>query len=61
MQRLFAPGGLPGMLWSGWIAFKDELGEHGAPAVGLLAYLHSGDFLSALFENWESGFLQMAA
>lgn len=51
---------LAGMLWSGWIAFNDELGEHGAPSVGLLAYLRSGAFLSALFENWESEFLQMA-
>lgn len=52
---------LAGMLWSGWMAFNDELGEHGAAAIGLLAYLRSGDFLSALFENWESEFLQMAA
>src|SRR5690606_5372316 len=26
-----------------------------------LAYMQSGDFLSALFENWESEFLQMGA
>lgn len=52
---------LAGMLWSGWIAFNDNLSEHGAETIGLLAYLQSGDFLSALFENWESEFLQMAA
>ena len=35
--------------------------EHGSPALGLVAYIGSGNFLSALFENWESEFLQMAA
>jgi len=49
------------MLFVGWSAFNDELSEHGRPAIGLLAYAASGDFLSALFENWESEFLQMAA
>ena len=29
--------------------------------LGLLSYLRSGDFASAVFENWESEFLQMAA
>ena len=50
-----------GMIWSGYSAYNEELEEHGAAAVGLLAYLISGDFLSALFENWESEFLQMSA
>jgi hypothetical protein len=27
----------------------------------MFSYLASGNFLSALFENWESEFLQMAA
>lgn len=49
------------MLLAGWMAFNDELAENGRAAVGLLAYAGSGDFLSALFENWESEFLQMAA
>ena len=52
---------LLGMIWSGHAAYNDELREHGAPAVGLAAYLISGDFVSALFENWESEFLQMSA
>ena len=48
------------MLLAGWGAFNEELAEHGRPAIGLAAYAGSGDFLSALFENWESEFLQMA-
>jgi hypothetical protein len=50
-----------GMIWSGHSAYNEELREHGSVAIGLLAYLKSGDFLSALFENWESEFLQMSA
>src|SRR5215207_6275148 len=34
--------------------------EHSAPTVSLLPYLISGHFVEALFENWESEFLQMA-
>lgn len=49
-----------GMIWSGHAAHNEELREHGAAGIGVLAYLASGDFLSALFENWESEFLQMA-
>ncbi len=49
-----------GMVWSGHATHNQELAEHGAPAIGLLAYLKSGAFLSALFENWESEFLQMS-
>lgn len=50
-----------GMIWAGHASHNEELTRHGAPAIGLLAYLGSGDFLSALFENWESEFLQMSA
>ncbi|MBS3649296.1 hypothetical protein KEU06_11810 [Pseudaminobacter sp. 19-2017] len=52
---------LIGMAVSGWSAYNEELAEHGRAGIGLLAYLGSGDFISALFENWESEFLQMAA
>ena len=52
---------LVGMIWSGHIAYNEELREHGSATIGLLAHLRSGDFLSALFENWESEFLQMSA
>jgi hypothetical protein len=50
-----------GMIWSGHAAHNKELLDHGSPALGLLEYISSGDFLSALFENWESEFLQMSA
>ena len=49
------------MLLAGWNAFNEEQLQHGEPALGLVAYAGSGDFLSALFENWESEFLQMSA
>lgn len=52
---------LAGMAISGLLAFNNEQSEHGAPAAAMLEYLTSGMFLSALFENWESEFLQMAA
>jgi small-conductance mechanosensitive channel len=60
LVALFLFSGL-GMIWSGHSAYNEELQHHGSPAIGLLAYLMSGDFLSALFENWESEFLQMSA
>ena len=47
------------MLLAGWTAFNQDLALHGQPPIGLAAYAGSGDFLSALFENWESEFLQM--
>lgn len=51
-----------GMIWSGHAAYnEEELKDHGAAAISRAAYLASGDFLSALFENWESEFLQMSA
>ena len=51
---------LVGMLLSGWQSFNQELAEHGSPQLTLLEYARSGNFLSALFENWESEFLQMS-
>lgn len=51
---------LAGMALTGHAARNQELGEHGQTAIGLSAYLSGGVFLSALFENWESEFLQMA-
>lgn len=50
-----------GMAWTGWHADNDERVGHGATAALFLDYLASGSFMSALFENWESEFLQMAA
>lgn len=50
-----------GMIWSGHAVHNEALRQHGAAGIGVLAYLGSGEFLSALFENWESEFLQMSA
>jgi hypothetical protein len=60
LVAMFLFSGL-GRSWSGHAAYNEELRAHGSEAIGLLAYLTSGDFLSALFENWESEFLQMSA
>lgn len=52
---------LVGMIAAGLASHNNELADHGTSGLGLTAYLRSGQFLSALFENWESEFLQMAA
>jgi hypothetical protein len=40
--------------------YNEEQQEHGRPQVTLTAYLQTGAFGEAVFENWESEFLQMA-
>jgi hypothetical protein len=50
-----------GQALTGWRAHAEELRIHGMPAIGIFSYLASGHFISAVFENWESEFLQMAA
>ena len=52
---------LIGMMLSGWADQNSELARHSQPSIGFGAYVVSGSFLTALFENWESEFLQMAA
>lgn len=52
---------LVGMTITGWqVAGQDAL-DHGAEPPSLLAYLTGGDYAEAVFENWESEFLQMGA
>ncbi len=46
-------------LLTGWHTYNDELHDHGHALVTLSAYLRSGHLWEALFENWESEFLQM--
>ena len=48
-----------GMVLSGASTYSDEQMAHGEPAVTVLQYLGTGNFLEATFENWESEFLQM--
>jgi hypothetical protein len=43
----------------GWQTHNEELAQYGHPAESLWAYLHTGHFAEAVFENWESEFLQM--
>jgi hypothetical protein len=52
---------LSGMVVTGLSVHNEDLLQHQQPTVTLLTYLASGHFLSALFENWESEFLQMSA
>ncbi len=49
-----------GMILSGAAAYSEDQAAHGQPAVTVLEYLSTGDFVEATFENWESEFLQMA-
>lgn len=51
---------LVGMILSGRLTYNEELARQGQAIVGIRAYIGTGNFLSALFENWESEFLQMA-
>jgi hypothetical protein len=50
-----------GQIVSGQRVLNGELTEHGQAALSIGAYLTSGHFVEALFENWESEFLQMGA
>ncbi|APG94427.1 DUF6766 family protein [Sinorhizobium americanum] len=52
---------IAGMIFAGAHAFNQEAIMHGEATVTVADYLFTGHFLSALFENWESEFLQMAA
>lgn len=52
---------LIGQVVSGLASDNAERALHAQGALPLGAYLVSGEFLSALFENWESEFLQMWA
>ena len=51
---------LAGQFIAGWKDFNEEELSHGKPAVEAVEYLYEGHFWEALFENWESEFLQMA-
>ena len=53
-------GSLLGMWLSGWYQENAELIGHGLPPMSLFDYTTDESFLSALFENWESEWLQMS-
>ncbi len=51
---------LVGQLVSGLREYNDTQEEHGQPSLAMTEYLATGHPYEALFENWESEFLQMA-
>ena len=46
---------------AGWITENQDRQEHKEVTQSYVSYVGSGDFLEAVFENWESEFLQMWA
>jgi len=53
-------GSLVGQIVCGHAVHDQDAMEHGGAATSLAQYLSSGHFVEAIFENWESEFLQMA-
>ena len=51
---------LLGQWLSGWAVENEELKRHGGETLSRIAYLRDPAFISSVFENWESEFLQMA-
>jgi len=51
---------LVGQLLTGQAEFNSAQREHGATELRFAAYMHTGHPWEAVFENWESEFLQMA-
>ena len=52
---------LVGQSVTGLYEYNEDQREHNQPTVGFTEYLASGHFIEAVFENWESEFLQMSA
>ena len=50
---------LLGMVLTGYRHYNEDQREHGQQTVGVVEYVATGAFVEALFENWESEFLQM--
>lgn len=50
---------LAGQYLTGHQEYNEDQKQHGQPAVGYVEYLGEGHFIEAVFENWESEFLQM--
>lgn len=51
---------LGGQFLSGMHEKNDERTEEHQPPISVIDYAHSGHFIQATFENWESEFLQMS-
>ncbi|WP_380872447.1 hypothetical protein ACFB49_33830 [Sphingomonas sp. DBB INV C78] len=54
-------GSILGQWVAGWHVANDDALRHNLPLMSLSAYAVSPEFLSSVFENWESEFLQMSA
>ena len=52
---------LGGQIATGLAENNENREEHDQPPIGLTEYLSTGHFIEAVFENWESEFLQMSA
>jgi len=52
---------LTGQYFTGWQEYNEDQREHGQPTVSATEYFGEGHFIEAVFENWESEFLQMGA
>ena len=48
---------LLGQSLTGWREYDQDQPEHGEPVVSYTAYLRTGHFVEAVFENWQSEFL----
>lgn len=73
MRRIFRENGLSialfavfffslvGQYFTGFNEYNNDQRDHRQPTVDYVEYLGTGHFIEAVFENWESEFLQMAA
>lgn len=50
---------LTGQIVVGWHELNGDLADYGRAPISFGAYLTSGHCIEAVFENWESEFLQM--
>ncbi len=56
---LFFVVSLSGLALTGFVQYNDNQESHNKSKIGFPQYLGSAHFLEAVFENWESEFLQM--
>jgi hypothetical protein len=52
---------LAGQSIAGYLTNNSELQSHSQATITFLEYITTGNFIEAVFENWESEFLQMGA
>ncbi len=52
---------LIGQTITGFLVYNNDQQDHHQPTIAIGTYLATGHFVEAVFENWESEFLQDAA